>query len=115
MCNELIALINSLEILSFNILLSLLLRSIASDFYPPDIVRRPKHGFSIPKNLWMQSEIGFRINSLLMEERTVTRGVFNQVAVTRILQQHAAGHDRSDALWVLGTFEIWARAWLDSN
>ena len=93
----------------------ILLRSIASDFYPPDIVRRPKHGFSIPKNLWMQSEIGFRINTLLMEERTVTRGVFNQVAVTRILQQHAAGHDRSDALWVLGTFEIWARAWLDSN
>jgi asparagine synthase (glutamine-hydrolysing) len=92
-----------------------LLRSIASDFYPPDIVRRPKHGFSIPKNLWMQSEIGFKMISLLMEEKTVTRGVFNQVAVTRILEQHAAGHDRSDAIWTLGTFEIWARAWLDPN
>lgn len=91
----------------------LLKRAFAADL-PPEIVRRRKHGFDVPQDLWLRGRAGDRLRSLL-EERL--HGLYDPAPALDLLRRFRAAGDRgyktafhdAQKLWSLLVFEIWFR------
>jgi asparagine synthase (glutamine-hydrolysing) len=84
------------------------------DFVPAEILDRPKQGFGLPIEQWINNQLRERIRETLTESRTRQRGYINSSYVNTLLDEHERGRrDQSMPLWVLFMFELWQRAFID--
>lgn len=76
---------------------------------PPEIVHRPKLGFTLPFDVWMRGEMRGYCEKRLGPERIGSRGIFRPEAVTHLWQRFL--ERRPDVswsrLWVLVALEEW--------
>jgi len=92
-----------------------LLRNVAAKLLPRQIIDRPKQGFPIPIEKWLQQEAKPLMLDLLNHESIQKRGLFNYGFVSRLIEQHISGFaDHSIALWGLMSLEMWFRKFIDS-
>jgi asparagine synthase (glutamine-hydrolysing) len=85
-----------------------LLRKAAAPLLPREIVRGKKRGFSIPAAAWLRGELEPFARQTLSRETLERQGFFHLDVVTRLLDDHVAGHeDRSRQLWGLLAFTLW--------
>jgi asparagine synthase (glutamine-hydrolysing) len=90
-----------------------LLREVFSDLLPPVIRRRKKMGFGVPLDHWFRGPLAGFAREVLLDPRTLQRGIFREVAVRRLLDAHLSGRfDHSYRLWALLFLELWQRCWL---
>ncbi|MGH2437955.1 MAG: asparagine synthetase B family protein, partial [bacterium] len=83
---------------------------------PPEVIDRPKKGFSVPLDHWFRHELKEMAYDLLLDRRTLQRGYFRAGAVKQLLDEHVGGtHDWSDQLWNLLMLEFWHRTFIDSR
>jgi asparagine synthase (glutamine-hydrolysing) len=81
---------------------------------PDEILDRPKQGFGVPIQRWINDELRERVRGTLSEPRTLGRGYFEPAYVRRLIDEHARGRrDHSTSLWALFMFELWHRTFLD--
>jgi asparagine synthase (glutamine-hydrolysing) len=81
---------------------------------PDEILDRPKQGFGVPIQKWINDELRERVRGTLAEPRTLRRGYFEPAYVRRLVDEHARGRrDHSTSLWALFMFELWHRTFLD--
>jgi asparagine synthase (glutamine-hydrolysing) len=81
---------------------------------PSEVIYRPKHGFGVPLVHWFRKELRPGLRDILTDPRTLQRGYFNPASVCRLLNEHTRGErDRSLDLWLLLTFELWHRNFLE--
>jgi len=81
---------------------------------PDEILDRPKQGFGVPIQQWINDELRERVRGTLEEPRTLQRGYFEPAYVRRLVDEHARGRrDHSTPLWALFMFELWHRTFLD--
>jgi asparagine synthase (glutamine-hydrolysing) len=93
-----------------------ILKKIAEDLLPHQIVHRPKMGFPVPVKQWLQKELNILAREILTERRTIERGIFNPHYVERILALHSSGKDDfSKQIWNLMILEIWLRVFLEGG
>jgi asparagine synthase (glutamine-hydrolysing) len=86
-----------------------LLRQMAAELIPRDIVRARKRGFSIPAAAWLRGELEPLARELLAPRRIRSQGFFEPELVTRLLDEHVARRqDHSRQLWGLISFSLWA-------
>jgi asparagine synthase (glutamine-hydrolysing) len=91
-----------------------ILKKVAEKLLPLDIVKRPKMGFPVPLTQWFR-EREDRI-SILLEKRTIARGLFDHKFVQRIIHEHRKGHhDFSSILWHLINLEHWIRVFIERD
>ena len=84
------------------------------DLVPPEILDRPKQGFGIPLDKWINDQLRERTRETLREKRTRERGIINQPYVDKLLDEHERGRrDHSGALWTLLMLELWYRTFMD--
>ena len=82
---------------------------------PESILNRPKQGFGVPINEWINSQLRDRIRETLLEKRTLDRGYFAPPYIELLLDEHARGRrDHSHALWILWMLELWHRKYVDN-
>jgi asparagine synthase (glutamine-hydrolysing) len=76
----------------------------------PDRIRaRQKEGFSIPMKNWLRRELQPLMRGLLSPERLRRRGLFDPLAVRRLMNAHVAGRQNyAHQLFALMVFERWA-------
>ncbi len=80
------------------------------------IVYRKKMGFPTPWEYWLAGPPLEEIQRLLLEPRSLARGLFRPEAVGRILAEHRAGHrDHGNRIWRLLNLELWQRVSLDGE
>jgi asparagine synthase (glutamine-hydrolysing) len=92
-----------------------LLKDIAADYLPHDIIHRPKHGFGVPLGAWLRADIA-PVRDILLGYEARQRGLFDMTAVARLLDDHAAGkRDHAQRLWALLTLEWWHRLYIDPS
>lgn len=76
---------------------------------PPEIIHRPKLGFTLPFDVWMRGEMRAYCETRLAPDRIGARGIFRPKEVTRLWQRFL--ERRADVswsrLWVLVTLEEW--------
>jgi asparagine synthase (glutamine-hydrolysing) len=91
-----------------------ILKRVAESVLPLDITRRPKMGFPVPLSSWFRE--GNSSMDILMERRTVERGLFNQQFVQSIIQEHRQGHHNfSYIIWNLINLEHWIRIFTEGD
>jgi asparagine synthase (glutamine-hydrolysing) len=87
-----------------------LLRKIADDLLPPEILKRPKQGFDLPLARWFRGPLGEFARQAIMDSRMVRGKWINPMAVEDYLKQHLSQkHDRSFQIYALMFWSIWER------
>ncbi len=84
-----------------------LLREIAEDFLPKEVISLPKKGFGIPLKNWLAEAPRPLIADYLSPEKIRRGGFLNPKAVNQIVSRGPAA-----ALWKLLAFQIWQENWL---
>ncbi len=84
------------------------LRAAAARRLPPDVLDGPKRGFGIPLDRWFRGRLGGHAREVLLSPRARQRGLFDPVAVGRLLDDHAAGTVAAhELLFTLLVLERW--------
>ena len=91
-----------------------ILRRTFADLLPRDLVRRPKRGFAVPLASWFRGELADFSRQMLLDPRSLDRGIFRPEAVRQMLHEHqTSAADHGYRLWGLLFFELWQRQWMD--
>lgn len=90
-----------------------ILKEIAREFIPRELINRPKMGFAIPRAEWLRNELKPMVFDLLTDHTARSRQWFDQAEVRRVLSLHNSGKDMDKFIWPMIMLEIWARKWLD--
>lgn len=89
-----------------------ILRNAMSDLIPEKILRRPKHGFSVPVSSWLRRELRSFAEEILKDSSIESGKLFNPKTVRRILDEHQSGRrDHGQLLWTILNVELWRRAY----
>jgi asparagine synthase (glutamine-hydrolysing) len=81
---------------------------------PAEVLRKRKHGFSVPLDPWFRGELRSFAFDVLLDPATRRRGYFQPQVVERLWREHVDGRAVWDEqLWVLMNFELWHRRFLD--
>ena len=84
------------------------------DLVPAEILNRPKQGFGVPVQEWINAQLRERMHETLTEQRTRERGYVEPRYVDLLLGEHERGRrDHSTQLWALFMLELWHRAFYD--
>jgi asparagine synthase (glutamine-hydrolysing) len=91
-----------------------ILKSAVEDLLPKDIVYRQKMGFPTPWAYWLVGPQLDQLESMLLEPRTIERGLFKPDVLKRMFREHRAGHrDHGNRIWRLLNLETWMRVCID--
>ena len=87
-----------------------------SDLVPPEILNRPKQGFGVPIDQWINQQLRARVRETLTEPRAIQRGYVEPHYVNLLLDEHERGRrNHSHELWSLFMLELWHRRFVDSH
>ncbi len=87
-----------------------LLKKVAERLMPAELVHRPKMGFAMPVAYWLKREWAVRSEDLLLGKSALERGVFRDVFLRRVLDEHRSGkRDNSSMIWSLMVLDLWWR------
>ena len=90
-------------------------RAVA-DLVPTEILNRPKQGFALPLQAWINIELREYVQDILTDRRTRERGYFSTGYVDLLLDEHhRQRRDHSTPLWALFMLELWHRAYLEGE
>jgi asparagine synthase (glutamine-hydrolysing) len=93
-----------------------LLKKAVKDLVPAEILNRPKQGFGVPIQEWINQQLRSRVRETLTEPRSRQRGYLNSHYVDVLLDEHERGRrDHSTGLWALFMLELWYRRFIDKN
>jgi asparagine synthase (glutamine-hydrolysing) len=86
------------------------------DLVPAEILDRPKQGFGIPIDQWINQQLRERVRGTLTEARTMQRGYVEPRYVQLLLDEHERGRrDHATELWTLFMLELWQRKFVDQS
>ena len=91
-----------------------ILKRAVVDLVPAEILNRPKQGFGIPVQEWINQQLREPMREVLTEARTRQRGYLNPKYLNVLLDEHERGRrDHSTGLWALFMLELWHRQFID--
>jgi asparagine synthase (glutamine-hydrolysing) len=83
---------------------------------PAEILDRPKQGFGVPIDQWINQQLRARLRDTLTEARTMQRGYVEPGYVNLLLDEHERGRrDHAMELWALFMLELWHRKSVDTS
>ncbi|HEY0376140.1 MAG TPA: asparagine synthase (glutamine-hydrolyzing) [Pyrinomonadaceae bacterium] len=92
------------------------LKRAVEDFVPPEILNRPKQGFGVPIQQWINNQLRGRIRETLTSRRARERGHAEPAYVRLLLDEHERNRrDHSTQLWALFMLELWHRIFVDDD
>jgi asparagine synthase (glutamine-hydrolysing) len=93
-----------------------ILKTAMKRLLPDSILNRRKMGFPTPYSHWLSGPQVDRVEELLLERRSVNRGLFKLESVVRLFAEHRTSYrDHSDKLWRLLNLELWHRVFVDRD
>lgn len=87
------------------------------DILPPELYKRPKHGFEVPLLKWMRRELKSLINDDLLSRNFVEeQGIFNYHEISIIKQELFSNNpgDSHARIWALLVFQYWWKKYMKS-
>jgi asparagine synthase (glutamine-hydrolysing) len=90
-----------------------LFRRAIEGLVPPDVLRRPKHGFAVPLERWLRGGLTSCTDEILLGDSTRRRGILDPAFVTQVVARHRRGQELDLHLWSMISFELWCRVFLD--
>jgi asparagine synthase (glutamine-hydrolysing) len=85
-------------------------RKLAARYLSPEILSRPKQGFSSALPYILRDEYKSLYERYLHDSELVRAGIFERKPLEALLSSHLAGHeDHGNRLWLLINTEVWYR------
>ncbi|MGH8237008.1 MAG: asparagine synthase (glutamine-hydrolyzing) [Steroidobacteraceae bacterium] len=85
-------------------------RKLAARYLPPQILNRPKQGFSSALPYLLQREYAQLYTSCLRDSRLARDRILDGALMTRLIDEHLAKRaDHGNRLWLLINAEVWYR------
>jgi len=82
---------------------------------PDSILDRRKQGFGIPLDRWFRGRLSSYVRDLLLSPRAIQRGIFEPDYIRALLAHNDRGRQLGSQLWLLISFELWCRMFLDRD
>jgi asparagine synthase (glutamine-hydrolysing) len=82
---------------------------------PDEIIDRPKRGFAMPLEHWFRGKLEGFVHDLLLSPTALQRGIFRPEYIQHLLTLQKKGKELDRQLWILISFEMWARTYLDKK
>jgi asparagine synthase (glutamine-hydrolysing) len=97
--------------------LKYLLKQVAADIVPPDILARKKQGFAVPIERWFRGSLADYAHDTLLSLQAQQRGIFNPRFVSNLLKAHTSTRliNHSAAIWTLLCLELWFQTYMDGR
>jgi asparagine synthase (glutamine-hydrolysing) len=90
------------------------LRQVLYRHVPPELIDRPKMGFSIPLGEWLRGPLRDWAEALLDERRLKEAGLVDAAVVRHHWQEHLSGrHNWQYLLWDVLMLEAWRERWIN--
>ncbi len=88
-----------------------LLKSVAEEILPRDIVHRRKHGFTPPIGVWMRGDLKSYLGENLLDSGALMNQWLEPRVVAALVKRFQNGDDRfALPVWVLLCLEVWLRS-----
>lgn len=99
-----------------------ILKELACDYIPKDLLERPKKGFSVPLDKWLAGPLREELLSYGNAQFLREQGIFDPETVTGLISRFLAegdggagtGRNYSRLLWSFFVFQQWAEYWKGS-
>ena len=91
-----------------------LLKKIAAQLVPSEVIYRRKMGFSVPFGTWFRHQLKNFVAEVLLSEKAKRRKLFDHEFVKQMIETHTTGKkDYSNQIWTLLMLELWFRQFID--
>jgi len=92
-----------------------ILKEIVHQYVPKELMERPKMGFGIPVEQWLQRELKDMVHSYLNIKKLEEHGLFNNLAVLGIVNSFYTGKTENHLqVWYLLMFQLWYAQWFNA-
>jgi asparagine synthase (glutamine-hydrolysing) len=93
-----------------------ILKRAVRDLVPPEVLKKPKHGFAVPIDPWLRGSLRSFTFGILLDDRARSRSYFNMPVIERMWREHVEGrHVWDGPLWLMLNFELWHRIYIDGE
>lgn len=83
---------------------------LARRYLPPEVIQRPKQGFSSPLPYLMGRQFKALFDHYLPQSHLVEAGLLRRPAIQKLVDEHVSGEtDHGKRLWLLLNVEMWHR------
>lgn len=85
-----------------------ILKKALAGVIPDNILYRPKHGFSVPVDLWFRHELQHYLADHVLSEHSQIASIIRPDKLSNLVDRHTAGKvNIGKELWALLTLELW--------
>lgn len=90
-----------------------ILKDIVHKYVPPELMNRPKMGFTLEIFPMLRNELSFLIHDTLSKKNISDMGFFNEKLINSIIKKFLKGNLYDDSLiWRLIQFRLWYSKWM---
>lgn len=94
--------------------LKYILKMMATDLLPKEILSRPKQGFGVPVGAWFRGELKEMAGDHLFSSSFQGRGYFKKETIEDLFCEHQKGRaNHGKRIWALLILELWHRRFVD--
>lgn len=91
----------------------ILLKHIAHDLLPPDLMQGPKKGFAIPISAWMRDYLKSELLDFIEPRFLKEQGIFKATELAREVKSFLNGNDTNSLfIWYYFSFQSWYKQWM---
>lgn len=92
----------------------IILKDLVHEYLPKHMMDRPKAGFTLPINKWMQGDLKYLLDEYLSDKALAQTGIFNvDFIVSRIKMFHNKKLHYVPLIWKLLMFQMWYKKWMN--
>lgn len=92
-----------------------LLKEIVHKYVSPQLMDRPKMGFSIPVNTWLRNELRHLVDKYTSRDYIEKQGIFDYAYVEDICSKFFnGGREKHEKIWFLLVFQLWYEKWMNN-
>ena len=90
----------------------ILLRKLALEYLPSDLVDRPKMGFGIPRNEWLRTSFAPLVDNIILDRKSYIYNWLDFNSVNNLLLEYKSRNNLDGVIWSILILELWSREWL---
>ena len=101
-------------------ILKYILKELAYEYIPKELLDRPKQGFGIPYSRWLKGPLKEMVLDYCSEEMLKKQGIFDSAKINKLvdtfMNQPVSAHPNfADIIWGFLMFQMWYAMWVKKN